>query len=369
MSGVYNGFFDEEYMIVIGHEGTINAPVKGGSNSYTGTMTVGGVYNCDVSATYSIFINVQDGANGGGTTMGGGIGNVPRMTWSSSDSNNDGSPYPVDLLYPNFWYKVGTRGLMVKFSDAVFSHCPDAGTVGWTIACDKSLYSHPTGNIFGAPGSAYYIYGSTRGDDSGDSAVLSATTGNYTRLGSRGLSLSFTTSDGLYATNEFRVICKPPQPKSYDITNLNYGNVTVSTEAPVKAVIFEIMSGAIEMSTVKFGLQSHGTFEHHNENNDDTFFRFGTVGPGNTSGSDPVDGLEWREGVLASDISSDVAPSYLAGTKENLNVVSDADDSESIGSSSYMGMTSDPIWLNIKLGASEVGANSTINYRIFFDYS
>ena len=119
------------------------------------------------------------------------------------------------------------------------------------------------------------------------------------------------------------------------------------------------------MSTVKFGLQSHGTFEHHNENNSDTYFRFGTVGPGQVAG----DGLEWRANVVASDISSDTAPSYLYATKENLSVVSDADDSETIGASSFMGMTSDPIFLNIKLGASEVGANSTINYRIFFDYS
>jgi hypothetical protein len=368
ISGTYNGFFDEEYTVVINNTGTINTPVKGGSNSYTGTMTAGGVFNASESITYTIFINTQDGANGGGTTMGGGIGNVPRMTWTSSNANADGSTYAVELLYPDFWYKVGTKGLMVKFTDAVFSHCPDAGTYAWTIACDKPLYSHGS-NTFGAPGSAYYIYGSTRGDDSGDSAVQSAAAGSYTRLGSRGLYLAFSSSDGLYATNEFRVVCKAPLPKSYDITNLNYGNVTVSTEASVKSVIFEIMSGAIEISTVKFGLQSHGSFSHHDENNDDTYFRFGTVGPENTSGSTPVDGLEWRQNVIASDISSDTPPSYLYATKENLAVVSDADDSESIGASSFMGMTCDPIFLNIKLGASEVGANSTINYRVYFDYS
>lgn len=371
VSGTYNGFFDEEYTIVIGHEGTIDAPIKGGSNSYTGTMTVGGVYNAAVDATYTIYIHTApDGEGQHGTTMGGGIGNVPRMTWTSSDSNNDGSPAPVDLLYPNYWYKVGTRGLMVKFTDAVFSHCPDSGTFAWTVACTKSVNAFPTGNSQGAPGEGpYYLYGSTRGDNSGDSAVLTATAGSYTRLGSRGLSIAFTSTFALVASNEFRVLCKPPQPKSYDITNLNYGNVTVSTEAPVKCVIFEIMSGAIEMSTVKFGLQSHGTFEHHNENNLDTSFRFGTVGPGNPAGSNPTDGLEWKPNVTSLDISNDIAPSDMSGTKEDLNVVSDADDSEDIGASSYMGMTSDPIWLNIKLGGSEVGANSTINYRIFFDYS
>jgi hypothetical protein len=32
-------------------------------------------------------------------------------------------------------------------------------------------------------------------------------------------------------------------------------------------------------------------------------------------------------------------------------------------------MVADPIWLNIKLGSSEVGANSSINHRIYFDYN
>jgi hypothetical protein len=370
VSGTYNGFFDEEYTVVVGNSDTIGTPVKGGSNSYTGTMTVGGVFNYSADTTYTLMINTTDGANGGGTTMGGGFGNVPRLTWESSDSNNDGSSYAVDLLYPNYWYKVGTRGLMVKFTDAVFSNCPSTGTYAWTIACSKTDYAYSS-NTFGAPGVARYVYGSTRGDDSAGTSVLTTASGSgsYSRLGSRGIYIGFTNGTGLYANNEFRVVCRPPQPKSYDITNLNYGNVTVSTEAPVKSVIFEILSGAIEMSTVKFGLQNDGTFEHHDANNDDTYFRFGTVGPGNTTGSNPVDGLEWRTTVLSSDIASDTPPSYLYATKENLAVVSDADDSESIGASSFMGMTCDPIWLNIKLGASEVGANSTINYRIFFDYS
>jgi hypothetical protein len=82
-----------------------------------------------------------------------------------------------------------------------------------------------------------------------------------------------------------------------------------------------------------------------------------------------MDGLEWQANILASDINDDVSPAYLHATKGNLAVVSDADDSETVGASSFMGMVSDPIWLNIKLGTSEVGANSTINYRIYFDYS
>jgi hypothetical protein len=179
----------------------------------------------------------------------------------------------------------------------------------------------------------------------------------------------FTGTNNFTAGDEFYVICTPPQPQSYNITNLNYGNVTVSTESPVRAVAFEIMSGAVEISTVKFGLQSKGSFQHHNAGNSDTKFRFGTVGPGNVAGAAPIDGLEWRTSVAAADISSDTPPAYLFATKQNLSVVSDADSSESIGVSTYAGLCADPIWLNVKLGSSEVGANSTINYRIYFDYS
>jgi hypothetical protein len=128
------------------------------------------------------------------------------------------------------------------------------------------------------------------------------------------------------------------------------------------------MSGAVEIDTVKFGLQDHGTFSHHNEGNSDTNFRFGTIGPGNTAGTGDNE-YEWRANVTAADISSDVPPSYLYATEDNLSVVTDADSSETIGVSTYMGMVADPMWLNIKLGSSEVGANSTINYRIYFDYS
>jgi len=360
VSGTYNGFFDETYTVVIHNGWTIGTAVKGGSNSYTGTLTTGGIFNYTSDITYTINIDTTNG-----TTMGGGTGNVPKMSWTST-GNVDNSGTAVELLYPGFWYKLGTKGVMVKLSDAVFSHCP-AGTPAWTIACTYPNTTHGA-NSQGSAGDARYVWGSTRGDDSGNNPIDTAEDA-WTQLGTRGIYIKFTGNNMFKAGDQFHVVCTPPQPKSYDITNLNYGNVTVSTEAPVKSVIFEIMSGAIEMSTVKFGLQSHGTFEHHTENNDDTYFRFGTVGPGQPSGSSPIDGLEWRENVQASDIANDVAPSYLYATKANLDVVSDADDSEGIGASSFMGMTSDPIYLNIKLGASEVGANSTINYRIFFDYS
>ena len=359
VSGTYNGFFDEIYQVVISREVSIGTPSKGGSNTYTGTITTGGVFNWATPITYDIGIDTTNG-----TTMGAGTGNVPTMSWQSSGNIDDGGP--VELLYANYWYKVGTKGVMVKFSDAIFNTVTPA--IGaWSIVCTEVQYAQGT-NTNAAAGTAKFVWGSNRGDDSDDS-VTTTVSGAWTELGSRGLYISFNTVANLSARDEFFVICTPPQPSSYNITNLNYGNVTVSTESPVRNVIFEILSGAVEIDTVKFGLQSHGNFEHHGEGNGDTYFRYGTVGPGNNAGSSPTDGLEWRTNVTASDISSDIPPSYLYATKENLSVVADADSSETIGVSTFAGMVADPLWLNIKLGTSEVGANSTINYRIYFDYS
>jgi len=293
--------------------------------------------------------------------MGAGTGNVPTVSWTSTASADDGGP--LELLYANYWYKIGTRGLMVKFTDAVFNTCDPA----WTVVCAAIQYVE--GSNANAPaGTAKFVWDSNRGDDA-DTAYTTTTSGSWVRLGSRGLYVSWTTVANLTATDEFFVICTPPQPSSYDITNLNYGNVTVSTESSLRNVIFEILSGAVEIDTVKFGLQNHGNFDHHGEGNSDTYFRFGTVGPGNNAGSAPLDGYEWRTSVTASDISNDIPPSYLYATEDNLSVVADADSSEAIGVSTFAGMVADPIWLNIKLGTSEIGANSTINYRLYFDYA
>lgn len=356
VSGTYNGFFDEVYTVLINKEVSIGAPSKGGTNSYTGTITTGGVYDWNTTITYTLSISTTNG-----TTMGAGTGNVPTVSWESTGNVDDGGP--LELLYADFWYKIGTKGLMVKFTDAIFNTCDPA----WDITCQAVQYAEGT-NTTAPIGTALYIWGSNRGDDA-SSTTTTAT--SWTRLGSRGLWVKFTapTAANLTAGDEFRVICSPPQPSAYDITNLNYGNVTVSTESPVRNVMFEIMSGAVEIDTVKFGLQNHGNFEHHGEGNNDTYFRFGTVGPGNNAGTAPEDGLEWRTNVTAADISSDVPPSYLYATKEGLSVVADADSSEAIGTSTFAGMVADPVWLNIKLGTSEVGANSTINYRIYFDYA
>jgi hypothetical protein len=188
------------------------------------------------------------------------------------------------------------------------------------------------------------------------------------RLGTKGIYIKFVNNvvpNNLYAGDEFYVICSAPVPAAYNISSLNYGNVTVSTESAVKVVLFEVESGAVEVSTVKFGLQSHGTFSHHYQNDSDTKFRFATVGPKNMSGPSPTTGVEWLPNCTPADID-ETRSTYMYSGNANLHVVADADSSESVGS---YGVMADPIWLNIKLGASETGANSTINHRLYFDYS
>lgn len=360
VSGTYYGFFDEVYKIVISNDNGatrgIGTATKGGSNTYAGTMTTNGVFNYTSDIQYVIEVDVTNG-----TTMGGGTGSVPRMRWSSTGSADDQTDW-TELLYPDYWYKVGNYGLLVKFTDAVFNTVNPA----WTIQCYKPDYAQGT-NASAPVGVAQYVYASDRGQYS--SSPVTTISGGYTALGTRGLYVKFNPTGGadyLGAGDCYYVICSAPKASSYNITSLNYGNVTVSTESTVKCVMFEVESGAVQMSTVKFGLQSHGTFQHHDAGNDDTYFRFGTVGPGSTPVSS---GTEWYPNIAAADIDSDTPPSYLYATKENLSVVATADASQSIGSYPMRGLTSDPIWLGIRLGASETGANSTINYRCYFDYS
>lgn len=361
ISGTYYGFLDEIYTIRIGNDSDgntrgVGTPSKGGSNTYTGTMTTGGHFDHTSDLTYTLIINTANG-----TTMGAGTGNVPILTWTSTGSADDSSAN-TELLYPDYWYKVGTKGLMVKFTDAVFNTVNPA----WTVACTKQDYAQGT-NASAAVGIAQYGWSSNRGDDS--ASVITTVSGGYTRVGSRGIYVKFTGTNNLAARDTFYVICSAPKPYAYNVTSLNYGNVTVSTESSVKVVMFEIESGAAQMSTVKFGLQSHGTFAHHQAGNNDTYFRFGTVGPYYMAGGSPVNGIEWYSNVVAGDIDSDVPPTYLYATEDNLPVVATADDSESVGNSPLCGLISDPMWMNIRLGAAETGANSTINYRLYFDYS
>ena len=364
VSGTYGGKFDEVYKIVMSNDSFSEAvtaprgiatPSKDPANSYSGTFTTGGAFNASTNLTYTIAINTTNG-----TTVGAGIGNVPTMSWASTGS--DDSTQSVDILYSDYWYKVGDWGLSVKFTDAVFNTASPA----WTVSCYSPDYVQGT-NSAAAVELAQYVWASDRGDFS--DVPITTASGSFTRLGTRGLNIKFNPtngSDNFSAGDEFYVMCSAPKPSAYDIVGLNYGNVTVSTESSLKNVMFEIYAGAVNMSTVKFGLQAHGTFVHHDQNNNDTKFRFGTVGVANKAGTIPENGIEWVQDVLASDIDSDSNPDYLYYTREDLIVAATADDSETLGS---YGLVSDGIWLNIKLGSAETGANSSINYRLYFDFS
>jgi hypothetical protein len=362
-SGTWYGFWDETYMIMIGEDEAgaqnahgITSTVKGGT--YAGTMTTAGIYTDTLHTADTYVINI-DTTNG--TTVGAGAGNVPRYKVTGHNDDNNPSNW-VDILYADYWYPVGTQGVKVKWTDAVFNTV----ATGWTVNVEAPQYAGGTTTSL-PQGLAKYVWASNRGDDSLNNPITTIS-GGYTRLGTRGLYVTFSGSTDLAAREVYFVMCRAPQPASYAITQLNYGNVTVSTESPVKSVAFEIMSGAYEISSVKFGLQNEGSFSHHDTGDGDTEFRFGTVGPENNAGSVPTDGQEWWPDIAATDIDSDTPPAYLYATEDDLAEVASADLSEDVGSQQTY-LQADPIWLCIRLGANETGANSTINYRLYFDYS
>ncbi|MBD3260709.1 MAG: hypothetical protein GF334_03395 [Candidatus Altiarchaeales archaeon] len=365
VSGNYGGQFDDQYMIQISDHETVFDATANGSPTYSASnVTTGGLYTNSTDTTYTITIDTTNGS-----TMGAGNDNVPQMTWTSSPVS-DSSASPIELLYPDHFYDVGTNGLRVKFADAVFGNNDQ-----FDVVCSGATTANNDPD-----GGAKYIFDSYHGDSSkalGIGATTTQQTG--TQVGSRGVTVAFEDTGTLDAANSdiFFITCRGPQPLTEPVTQLNFGNVTVSTNSPVKAVWFEIIGGAVSMSTVKFSLQSDGTFQHHDQGDNDTEFRFGTAGAGNSApGSGPTSNSQeefpvdssGQGRILATDIDSDTPPNYLFATKQDLAVVSSADNAESIGNFQG-GLVSDFIWLAIKLGANETGANSNINYRMFFDFS
>jgi len=363
VSGAYGGQFDDLYTIMIADDETVEDPVANGGNTYAGTAETGGLFT-DTSSdnAYTVTIDTTNGS-----TMGAGGGSVPQFTVTDSPLNDDNAN-PIELLFPNHWYDVGDLGVRIRFTDAVFGN-GDIFTINAFTA---------SGTAAQAVGVAKYIFSSTTEDSSKiDSipAITTQTTG--TQVGTRGVTVSFSDSGTLDLGERFFVICRGPQPSNSDVTQLNFGNVTVSTNSAVKTVWFELISGAVSMSTVKFSLQSDGTFQHHDQGDNDTEFHFGTTGADNNAvggGAGTNSQVEFSvdtDGfgdILAIDIDSDTPPSNMFATAADLAVVSSADNAEDIGN--YLGaVVSDFMWLAIKLGANETGANSTINYRMFFDFS
>ena len=363
VSGSFGGQLDDFYTLQITDGELVDNATPNGGNTYTGASTTDGTYLGAADDTYTVTIDTTNGS-----TMGAGSANVPQFTVTDTPGTDDNAN-PIELLYADHYYSVGNLGVMIKFSDAVFGN-------GDTFAV----------NAFTASGTGYpksvssanYIFSSSLGDSSksiGIGTTTTQTTG--TQVGTKGVTVAFSDSGSLDLGERFNVTCRGPQPIDSDVTQLNFGNVTVSTNSPVKVVWFELISGAVSMSTVKFSLQADGTFQHHDQGDNDTEFHFGTSGGGNSApGGGPttnsqVDFSVDSSGlgnIDATDIDSDTPPSNLFATQADLAVVNSADNAESLGN--FQGaVVSDFVYLAIKLGANETGANSTINYRMFFDFS
>lgn len=350
LGGQFKGQLSDIYTVMIGKDHPVGDAVASGANTYAGSTVTAGDWNEGTTETYTVTVSTTNGS-----VMNNGSGNVPTISWTSTQG--DGPPTsPVELLYSDYWYEVGTKGLIMKFSDSPFGN----GDV-FNITCTQIQYAVATSGA-ASVGSAQYHWSSKR-EGKSSSATTTQVTG--TAVGNKGLTVAFSNSGSLTARDEFRIISMGPQPTTKGVTILNYGAVTVSTYSEAQAVWFELTSGATVLSNPKFGLQSHGTASHHNQGNNDTKFAFGTAG----AGTPASDNTEWHYGVDSStDLISDVPPSYLAATEDNLAVVSTADASEVLGIVPGH-MVTDFVWLAVKLGAVETGANPSIVYRMFYDFS
>lgn len=349
LGGEYKGQFSDIYTVMIGTSHPVANATPGGSNLYTGTCSSAGDWNQATAETYTITISTATGA-----TMNNGTGNVPTFTVTSTQGDNVATP--VEMLCSDCSYNIGTKGLRVKFSDAPFGNGDT-----FSIVCTP-ITEAATGQTAASVGSAKYVWSSLREGKSG-SATTSQTTG--TAVGTKGVTIAFSNSGQLTRRDKFKIICSGPQPTTLGTTILNYGAVTVSTYSPTKVVWFELLSGATILTNTKFGLNSHGSAQHHNQGNNDTLFAFGHAG----EASPGSDGSQWKKGISGpTDLASDTPPTYLNGTENNLPVVSTADQSIDVGVAPGE-MVTDFLYLAIKLGALESGSNSTIVYRMFFDFS
>lgn len=355
VTGTYGGLLDEEYHVVCTNA-AMTSISAGGGNTYAGTASVTGDYNHDTACSYTITID----ASGGNEVMNAGTGSVPTFTVNDTGGLNDDVSTGQEILFSDYYYYIGSYGARVKWTDAQFGNGDT-----FTVTCT------PAAGGGGAVGAATIRYYSDRGDNATSDVTTQLTPVN---IGTKGVSMSWTAGT-LAAKDSWRVLCRAPIPEAYAVTSMSYGNVTVTTNSPVKVHQFEIISGAKVLSNCKFSLQSHGTFSHHDAGDGDTEFHFGTVGPDNRGeGSGPVAdaGVEWYADVAATDISQDKVggntgdPTFLWASKDDLAVVADADNAETVGNTD---LASDAIFTAIQLGANETGANSSITYRMYFDYS
>jgi hypothetical protein len=357
VSGTYRGQFDDYYTVIVGNRHTTGEATTSGT--YAGSVTTGGTWNeSSGSETYTVTISAPTGKQ----VMNAGTGNVPTFTVNST--GGDVNLSPQELLYSDYWYEIGSKGLRLKFEDAPFA---TGDTI--EVTCSAIEYVDAAGTVTTTGvGVAQYVWSSHR-----EGKSPSATTSQVapaTAVGTKGIGVQFANTDTLTKQDEFRIICTGPQPsvRGYGATLLNFGSVTVSTYSPTKAIWFELMSGATILSSPAFGLQSHGSASHHGSGNgnEDTYFGFGTAGERNPGSSQ----AQWTAGITGNDLSSDTPPPSgdLYATQRDLQEVTTADASEDIGVA-YGEMITDFIWLAIKLGAAETGANPSIVWRQFYDFS
>jgi len=348
-SGVYGGQFSDIYTVLVGSVHPVgNAVISGGS--FTGAVTMAGDWNRSVTDVYTITV----ATSGTGPTMNAGTGNVPTFTVTSSGGDTNATA--TQLLFADHFYEVGTRGLRVRFSDGVFTH-----NTTFNITC-TAIATADGSNVSAAVGTARYHWSSLR---EGKSSSFTTTQVTGTAVGTKGVTIAFSNSGSLTARDSFRILCSGPQPTTLGISLLNFGSVTVSTYSPTKVVWFQLLSGATLLTNTKFGLNSHGTAQHHNAASADTKFAVGFAGEKTPA----ANGSQWKKGISgATDLASDVPPAYLASTEDNMPEVNTAGQSIDLGVANGE-MITDFIYLSIKLGALETGANSSILWRMFYDYS
>lgn len=325
------------------------------SGTYPGTVTLGGVYNFTTSTLYHMQVTVS----GSASYMNGVKDACPVMSWYADAGEGDtvcsGS---IQLLYPNYPYPLGNKGLWVKFSNAPFSFPGDA----WRIQASGILAPEGYDYVWGSA-MRKVIWSSYRGDTEW-TPQPTATYGSYFRIGRKGLYIAGNQNYNVAPGDTLRLRVPGPVPYRYDITSINLGNITVTTTSRVFCVRFDLIGGAVELTNVRYSLLDDGGMGYHDGVN--TAFRWGTVGAGQKAVNTNYD-VEWKNEVNAQDLVLP-KPSYLYAIDENLAEVNTADDSKVIGIDPFDALISDYIYCAIQLGADESG-QKTVVYRCYFDYT
>lgn len=325
------------------------------SGTYPGTVTLGGIYNFTTGTTYHLSVSVS----GSASYMNGVKDACPVMDWyadpGGGDTTSSGS---IQLLYPNYPYPLGNKGLWIKFSNAPFSYPGDA----WQIQASGIVT--PVGFDY-QWGSAMrkVIWSSIKGDVEWD-YQNTAPYNSYFRVGRKGIYVSANQDYNVAPGDTLRFRVSGPVPYRYDITSINLGNITVTTSSRVFAVRFDLIGGAVELTNVRFSLLDNGGMGYHDGVN--TAFRYGTVGAGQPAVNTDYD-VGWWNQVNVQDLVTP-KPDYLYAIDENLTEVSTADDSKVVGIDPFDSLVSDYIFAAIMLGADESG-QKTVVYRCYFDYT